>query len=64
MKITVLPDITIRAGLNGENFDAALPLDVENWFQSYKQMWTICESGINFQRLVKLRSDGIFPIFR
>lgn len=41
MKITVLPDITIRAGLNGENFDAALPLDVENWFQSYKQMWTI-----------------------
>ncbi|XP_036319316.1 exonuclease mut-7 homolog [Rhagoletis pomonella] len=38
-KITVVPDITIGAGLNRENFDRSLSPDVGNWFDGYKEHW-------------------------
>uniref|UniRef100_A0A0A1XQ98 Probable exonuclease mut-7 homolog n=1 Tax=Zeugodacus cucurbitae TaxID=28588 RepID=A0A0A1XQ98_ZEUCU len=38
-KITVVPDITIAAGLNNENFDRSLNADVDCWFHNYKEQW-------------------------
>ncbi|XP_067637169.1 exonuclease mut-7 homolog isoform X2 [Eurosta solidaginis] len=38
-KITIVPDITIAAGLNNENFDRRLSADVDIWFETYKDQW-------------------------
>lgn len=41
MKITVVGDITIKAGLNEENFDMKLDKNIDVWFQEYKTLWNI-----------------------
>ncbi|XP_053950068.1 exonuclease mut-7 homolog [Anastrepha ludens] len=38
-KITVVPDITVGAGLNNENFDRNLSSEVASWFFFYKDEW-------------------------
>lgn len=42
MKITILPDITDNAGLNGQKFDAALEPEVKSWFQQVESIWKSC----------------------
>lgn len=42
MKITILPDITENAGLNGEKFDATLEPEVKSWFQQVESTWKSC----------------------
>ncbi|XP_055913414.1 exonuclease mut-7 homolog isoform X2 [Eupeodes corollae] len=44
LKITVVPNITKSAGLNGEDFDAELPMALETWFTSYQTMWNSYKS--------------------
>lgn len=45
MKITILPDITEKAGLNGQNFDATLEPEVKGWFQQIESTWKSCTYG-------------------
>lgn len=42
MKITILPDITENAGLNGQKFDATLEPEVKIWFQQVESIWKSC----------------------
>lgn len=48
LKVTVVPDVTLNACLNGETFDATLPPDVKEWFNHLKQSWTSCKSLLLF----------------
>lgn len=43
LKITVVPDITACAGLNGEDFDNTLSVDMDNWFEDFKETYGKCE---------------------
>lgn len=45
MKITILPDITENAGLNGEKFDATLEPEVKSWFQQVESIWKSCKES-------------------
>ncbi|XP_075156421.1 exonuclease mut-7 homolog [Haematobia irritans] len=42
LKITVVPDITAGAGLNGEDFDNTLSAYMENWFEDFKETFGKC----------------------
>lgn len=43
LKITVVPDITTAAGLDGQNFDSKLSVDMDNWFEEFKETYSKCE---------------------
>lgn len=43
LKITVVPDITAGAGLNGEDFDSALSADMDKWFEDFKETYNKCK---------------------
>lgn len=43
LKITVVPDITTGAGLNGEDFDKALSPEMDNWFEDFKETFGKCK---------------------
>uniref|UniRef100_A0A1B0D7B9 Uncharacterized protein n=1 Tax=Phlebotomus papatasi TaxID=29031 RepID=A0A1B0D7B9_PHLPP len=43
LKITIVPDKTHTAGLDGKPFDATLPPEVQAWFDQFKQIWNQCK---------------------
>lgn len=43
LKITVVPDITTAAGLNGENFDCKLGAEMEIWFEEFRETYNKCK---------------------
>lgn len=43
LKITVVPDITTAAGLNGENFDCKLSAEMEVWFEDFRETYNKCK---------------------
>lgn len=45
LKITVVPDITATAGLNGQPFDGELEPDWREWFEQLKSSWFTCKLG-------------------
>lgn len=53
LKITVVPNITKSAGLNGEDFDAELPVALETWFSSYQTMWNSYKSTPSLSQNLK-----------
>ncbi|XP_055843854.1 exonuclease mut-7 homolog [Episyrphus balteatus] len=53
LKITVVPNITKSAGLNGEDFDAQLPMALETWFSSYQTMWNSYKSTPSLSQNLK-----------
>lgn len=42
LKVTVVPDIRLNAGLNGTAFESTLPVDVQQWFDQLKETWKRC----------------------
>lgn len=42
LKITIVPDITSNAALNGSAFDATLTPDVAQWLENLRQTWNLC----------------------
>lgn len=42
LKITIVPDITSIAALNGTAFDATLSPDVEQWLEGLRQTYNMC----------------------
>ncbi|XP_059616804.1 exonuclease mut-7 homolog [Phlebotomus argentipes] len=45
LKITIVPDRTQNAGLNGKPFDATLSPEVQVWFEQFKQIWNQYKKG-------------------
>lgn len=43
MKITIVPDITSNAGLNGQPFDSTLEPELLDWFNNLKNIWGMCK---------------------
>lgn len=43
LKITVVPDITTGAGLDGQNFDGELNEEVRVWFKQFKERYNRCK---------------------
>ena len=43
LKITVVPDITTGAGLDGQNFDSKLSADMDNWFLEFSETYNKCK---------------------
>lgn len=43
LKITVVPDITTAAGLDGQNFDSKLSVDMDNWFDEFRETYNKCK---------------------
>ncbi|XP_013107191.2 exonuclease mut-7 homolog [Stomoxys calcitrans] len=54
LKITVVPDITAGAGLNGEDFDNTLSADMDNWFEDFKETFGKCKRTPATQNQLKL----------
>lgn len=42
LKMTIVPDITENAALNGTSFDASLHPDTSQWFEVLNQTWNKC----------------------
>lgn len=47
-KITVVPDVTAAAGLDGRAFDAELSFEEQQLLHSLRQMWLTCECTVVF----------------
>lgn len=43
LRIRIVPDINVQAGLNGTNFDSTLSADKETWFVSFHQKYNSCK---------------------
>lgn len=43
LRMTIVPDITTNAALNGMSFDATLTDDVQKWLNGLKQTWASCK---------------------
>ncbi|XP_023297234.2 exonuclease mut-7 homolog [Lucilia cuprina] len=54
LKITVVPDITTAAGLNGQNFDCKLSPDMEQWFEEFRETYNKCKRTPATQHQLKL----------
>ncbi|GBP05422.1 Exonuclease mut-7 homolog [Eumeta japonica] len=42
LKITVVPDITTAAGLEGKNFDSDINPEMERWFEDFRETYNKC----------------------
>ncbi|KAM7349300.1 exonuclease mut-7 homolog [Cochliomyia hominivorax] len=54
LKITVVPDITTAAGLNGQNFDCKLSPEMETWFEEFRETYNKCKRTPATQHQLKL----------
>ncbi|XP_065363553.1 exonuclease mut-7 homolog [Calliphora vicina] len=54
LKITVVPDITTAAGLNGQNFDCKLSPEMEQWFEEFRETYSKCKRTPATQHQLKL----------
>ena len=52
LKITVVPDMTLKAGLNDQPFDATLDSHYNDWFEKLKTIWLNCKKLKKFLVLI------------
>lgn len=60
-KITVVPDVTAAAGLDGRAFDATLSFEEQTLLQSLRQMWLTCECIDTTEFIVSIDLDNVLP---
>lgn len=61
MKIRIVPDPLLDAGLNGQRFDKDLEPQILDWYKKFKNIWDICEKRSLFNHFFVLTSIFSIP---